>query len=230
MSTQAASGFTATFRRDGDKLIVKPGNNPEAPLLARSETRFQDPRGPFFEFQLDGQGKVTGAVLEQQGRRRTEDPAGAEVNREPERERRAVSVRRHRRGGGAPRNLRKSGESHDQSSRISWNHRRRRRCAGAHSGAAPRTSSSRAESSCSGPFRLPVRCSRSSASRRGRWVARRCRRSPSDVAAIKAVLKTFLDNGGKVVDVLHGGPAGEQSARAAAEELGIQNKFFWTTP
>jgi hypothetical protein len=63
----AASGFTATFRRDGDKLIVKPGNNPEAPLLARSETRFQDPRGPYFEFQVDAQGKVTGAVLEQQG-------------------------------------------------------------------------------------------------------------------------------------------------------------------
>ena len=47
--------------------FVKPGNNPEVPLLARSETRFQDPRGPFFEFQLDAQGKVTGAVLEQQG-------------------------------------------------------------------------------------------------------------------------------------------------------------------
>ena len=53
---------------------------------------------------------------------------------------------------------------------------------------------------------------------------------PADVAAIKAVLKTFLDNSGKVVDVLHGGPATEQSARAAAEELGIQNKFFGTTP
>ncbi len=64
---RSASGFTAIFRRDGDKLIVKPGNNPESPLVARSETRFQDPRGPFFEFQLDAQGKVTGAVLEQQG-------------------------------------------------------------------------------------------------------------------------------------------------------------------
>src|SRR5687767_2655163 len=64
---KSASGFTAIFRRDGDKLIVKPGNNPEAPLLARSDTRFQDPRGPVFEFQLDAQGKVTGAVLEQQG-------------------------------------------------------------------------------------------------------------------------------------------------------------------
>ena len=67
---KAASGFTATFRREGDTLFVKPGTNPEAPLLARSETRFQDPRGPFFEFQLDGQGKVTGAVLEQQGPQR----------------------------------------------------------------------------------------------------------------------------------------------------------------
>ena len=62
---KSASGFTATFRRDGDKLLVKPGNNPEAPLNARSETRFQDPRGPIFEFTLDAQGKVTGAVLEQ---------------------------------------------------------------------------------------------------------------------------------------------------------------------
>ncbi len=64
---KAASGFTAIFRRDGATLFVKPGNNPEVALLARSETRFQDPRGPFFEFQLDGRGKVTGAVLEQQG-------------------------------------------------------------------------------------------------------------------------------------------------------------------
>ena len=63
----AASGFTATFRREGTTLYVKPGNNPEVAVIARSETRFQDPRGPFFEFQLDAQGKVTGAVLEQQG-------------------------------------------------------------------------------------------------------------------------------------------------------------------
>ena len=53
---------------------------------------------------------------------------------------------------------------------------------------------------------------------------------PVDVAAIKAVLKTHLDNGGKVVDVMHGGPATEQSARAAGAELGIQTKFLWTTP
>ena len=53
------------FRRDGDRLIVKPGNNPESPINARTETRFQDSRGPVFEFQLDAQGKVTGAILEQ---------------------------------------------------------------------------------------------------------------------------------------------------------------------
>ena len=64
---KSAAGFLAVFRRDGDKLFVKPGNNPEAPLNARSETRFQDPRGPIFEFQVDAQGKVTGAILEQQG-------------------------------------------------------------------------------------------------------------------------------------------------------------------
>jgi aryl-alcohol dehydrogenase-like predicted oxidoreductase len=64
---KAASGFTAILRRDGDKLIVKPGNNPEAPLIARSQTRFQDPRGPFFEFELDAQGKVIVAYLDQQG-------------------------------------------------------------------------------------------------------------------------------------------------------------------
>ena len=62
----SASGFTAIFRRDGDKLVVKPGTNPEAALIARSQTRFQDPRGPIFEFELDGQGKVTGAFLDQQ--------------------------------------------------------------------------------------------------------------------------------------------------------------------
>jgi aryl-alcohol dehydrogenase-like predicted oxidoreductase len=63
---QAASGFTATIRRDGDKLIVKPGNNPEATLIPRSETRFQDPRGPHFVFELDAQRKVTGAFLDQE--------------------------------------------------------------------------------------------------------------------------------------------------------------------
>ena len=63
----SAKGFIVIIRREGDKLFVKPGNNPEVPLIPRSETRFQDPRGPFFEFQVDAQGKVTSAVLEQSG-------------------------------------------------------------------------------------------------------------------------------------------------------------------
>src|SRR5262245_15820211 len=52
---------------------------------------------------------------------------------------------------------------------------------------------------------------------------------PADVPAAREVLKAFLDKGGKVVDVLHGGPIGENAARTAATELGIQDKFFWTT-
>jgi aryl-alcohol dehydrogenase-like predicted oxidoreductase len=66
---KGATGFTATFRRDGDRLWVKPGSNPEVALNARSETRFQDPRGPIFEFQLDAQGRVTSAILEQGAQR-----------------------------------------------------------------------------------------------------------------------------------------------------------------
>ena len=64
---KAASGLTATFRREGDKLFVKSETNPEAPLVARSPTRFVDPQGSVFEFQLAGVGpatKVTGAILE----------------------------------------------------------------------------------------------------------------------------------------------------------------------
>ena len=62
---KAASGLTAIFRRDGEKLMVTPGTNPETALIARAETRFQDPKGPVFEFQFDGQGLVTGVFLEQ---------------------------------------------------------------------------------------------------------------------------------------------------------------------
>ena len=60
-----ASGTLLTFRRDGDRLVVKAGTNPELPLNARSETRLQDPRGPVFEFQVDAGGKVTGLIMEQ---------------------------------------------------------------------------------------------------------------------------------------------------------------------
>src|SRR5688572_4320304 len=55
-------------------------------------------------------------------------------------------------------------------------------------------------------------------------------REEADEAAMKEILKTFLSNGGKVVDVLHGGPVGEQEARTAANALGLHDKFFWTTP
>jgi hypothetical protein len=55
-----------TFRRDGTTLFVKlPGPNPEVPLGARSEIRFGDPQGRVFEFHVDAQGKVTGALMEQ---------------------------------------------------------------------------------------------------------------------------------------------------------------------
>jgi len=50
----------------------------------------------------------------------------------------------------------------------------------------------------------------------------------SDNAGMKEILRTLLDNGGKVIDFPHGG--GEEVARTAAAELGIQDKLFWTTP
>src|SRR5687767_13995902 len=50
----------------------------------------------------------------------------------------------------------------------------------------------------------------------------------SDTAGMKEILKALLDNGGKVIDFPHGG--GEDVARTAAGELGIQDKLFWTTP
>jgi aryl-alcohol dehydrogenase-like predicted oxidoreductase len=53
---------------------------------------------------------------------------------------------------------------------------------------------------------------------------------PTDIPAAKEVLRTFIGHGGKVVDVLHGGPIGEQAARTAAKDLGIEKKLFWTTP
>src|SRR5689334_14689965 len=50
-----------------------------------------------------------------------------------------------------------------------------------------------------------------------------------DLAAFKEVLKTFVDNGGKVLDTVHDTIGiGEQAAATAANELGIQNKIFWS--
>ena len=62
---RTASGSTLTFRRVGAALHVKPGTMEEVPLVARSETRFSDPRGPIIEFQLDAGGTVTGLIVEQ---------------------------------------------------------------------------------------------------------------------------------------------------------------------
>lgn len=62
---KTSTGTEISFRREGTRLLVKPGTNPEAPLNARTETRLQDPRGPIFEFQVDAAGVVTGVVLEQ---------------------------------------------------------------------------------------------------------------------------------------------------------------------
>jgi len=53
---------------------------------------------------------------------------------------------------------------------------------------------------------------------------------PADAAALKDILKAHLDHGGKVVDTLHGGPVGQEAIAKAANELGIQNKFFWVAP
>ena len=50
-----------------------------------------------------------------------------------------------------------------------------------------------------------------------------------DLAPIKEVLDTLVDNGGRVLDSVHGGPAAEQLTGTIANELGIQNKIFWST-
>ena len=52
---------------------------------------------------------------------------------------------------------------------------------------------------------------------------------PADPTALKEVFKTLVDNGGRVLDAVHGGPAAEQTAGMIASELGIQNKIFWST-
>jgi hypothetical protein len=60
------AGSVITFRRDGTTLFMKlPGNNPEVALAARSEIRFGTPQSRVVEFHVDGQGTVTGALMEQ---------------------------------------------------------------------------------------------------------------------------------------------------------------------
>ena len=62
----APGGAILTVRRVGSALHVKVGTTEEAPLVARSETRFSDPWGAIIEFQLDAAGTVTG-LIQQQG-------------------------------------------------------------------------------------------------------------------------------------------------------------------
>jgi aryl-alcohol dehydrogenase-like predicted oxidoreductase len=66
-----ASGPTLTFRRAGAGLaVMPPGGQQAVALVTRSETLFSVPGGgPTFEFQLDGEGTVTGLVMEQLGQR-----------------------------------------------------------------------------------------------------------------------------------------------------------------
>ena len=52
--------------------------------------------------------------------------------------------------------------------------------------------------------------------------------SCADPAALKEVLKTFADNGARVFDAQHGNAAAEQFQVTTANELGIQNKLFWS--
>ena len=50
-----------------------------------------------------------------------------------------------------------------------------------------------------------------------------------DPAAFKAVLETLVGNGGRVLDTVHGTlGVGEEVAAATADELGIQDKLFWS--
>jgi aryl-alcohol dehydrogenase-like predicted oxidoreductase len=51
----------------------------------------------------------------------------------------------------------------------------------------------------------------------------------ADPAALKEVLRTFADNGARVFDAQHGNSAAEQFHATVANELGIQNRLFWST-
>src|SRR3954465_10490636 len=53
--------------------------------------------------------------------------------------------------------------------------------------------------------------------------------SCADQAALKDVVKTFADNGGKYFDATLGNAANQQFHISAATELGVAKKFFWST-
>jgi aryl-alcohol dehydrogenase-like predicted oxidoreductase len=51
----------------------------------------------------------------------------------------------------------------------------------------------------------------------------------ADPVALREVFKTFVENGGRVFDAMHGNGASEQFHAAVANELGVQTKLFWST-
>src|SRR5688500_20156638 len=53
--------------------------------------------------------------------------------------------------------------------------------------------------------------------------------SCADHAALKEVAKTFADNGGRYFDATLGNAANQKFHATAANELGVANKFFWST-
>ena len=53
--------------------------------------------------------------------------------------------------------------------------------------------------------------------------------APPDHAALKAVLKTLIDNGGRFLDTVHGNSPTEEVTATLATELGVQDKVFWSS-
>ena len=51
----------------------------------------------------------------------------------------------------------------------------------------------------------------------------------ADHAALKEVLRTMVDHGGRVFDAMHGNAEAEQFHANVANELGVQHKVFWST-
>ena len=51
--------------------------------------------------------------------------------------------------------------------------------------------------------------------------------APPDHAALKEVLKTLVDNGGRFLDTVHGNSPTEEVTARIATELGVHDKIFW---
>jgi aryl-alcohol dehydrogenase-like predicted oxidoreductase len=51
---------------------------------------------------------------------------------------------------------------------------------------------------------------------------------PPDHAALKEVLKTLIEHGGRLLDTVHGNGEAEEVTASIASELGVQDKVFWS--